>query len=111
VVIHASLKDDDDIQRQMESLYCATNKLRDTLDQWSPAVKNTLFHGCCMTMYACQPWSKYTQASMKRLRAAYNNAYRLMPYIPRNVTVRPHQVSHRVTTFDALLRNNIYRFL
>jgi len=29
----------------------------------------------------------------------------------RNGSVRPHQVSHRVTTFDALLRNNLNRFL
>jgi len=64
-----------------------------------------------MSMYACQLWSKYTQASMKRLRAAYNNAYRLMHRISRNVSVRPHQVSHCITTFDALLRNNLYRFL
>ena len=46
-----------------------------------------------MPMYACQLWSKYTQTSMKRLRAAYNNAYRIMRYTPRNVSVRPHQVS------------------
>jgi len=60
-------------------------------------------------MYACQLYSKYTQASMKRLRAADNNAYPIMHYTPRNVSVRPHQVIHRVTTFDALLRNNFYR--
>jgi len=47
---------------------------------------------------------------MRRLRAANNNAYRIMHYIPRNVNGRPHQVSHRVKTFDALLRNNLYRF-
>ena len=63
-----------------------------------------------MQMHACQLWSKYTQTSIKRLRAAYNNAYRIMHCIPRNVSVRPHQVSHCVTTFDAVLRNNLYRF-
>ena len=103
--INASLKDDDDIQRQVRSLYCAANKLRGTFDQCSSAVKNTLFRSYCMPMYACQLWSKYTQTSMKRLRAAYNNAYRIMHYLPRNVSVRPHQVSHCVTTFDAVLRN------
>ena len=72
--------------------------------------KNTLFRAYCMPMYACQLWSKYTQTSMKRLRAAYNNAYRIMHYIPRNASVRPHQVSHCVRTFDAMLRNNLYRF-
>jgi len=104
------MKDDDDIQRQVKSLYCATNKLRGTFDQCSTAVKNTLFCAYCSPMYACQLWSKYTQTSMKRLRAAYNNVYRIMHYIPRNVSVRPQQVSHCVRTFDALLRNNLYRF-
>ena len=95
----------------MKPLHCAANKLQGTFDQCSPAVKNTLFRAYCMPMYACHLWSKYTQASMKRPRAVCNNAYRIVHCIPRNVSVRPHQVSHRVTTFDALLRNNLYRFL
>jgi len=61
-------------------------------------------------MYACQLWCKYTQTSVKRLGAAYNNAYRIMHDIPRNVSVPPHQVTHCVRTSDALLRNNLYRF-
>ena len=94
----------------MKSLYCAANKLRGTSDQCSPAVKNTLFRVYCMPMYACQLWSKYTQINMKRLRAAYNNVCRNMRYIPKNVSVRPHQVSHCVRTFGAVLRNNLYRY-
>jgi len=95
----------------VKSLYCAAHKLRGTFDQCSPAVKNTLFRAYCMPTYARQLWTKHTQASMKRFSAAYNNAYRIMHYIPRNASVRPHQVSHRVTTVCALLRNNLYRFL
>jgi len=68
VWINASLKDDDDIQRQVKPLYCAANKLRGTFDQCSPAVKNTFFRAYCMPMYACQLWSKYTQTSMKCLQ-------------------------------------------
>ena len=33
-----------------------------------------------------------------------------MHYIPRNVSVYQHQVSHCVRTFDAVLRTNLYRF-
>ena len=100
VWINASLKDDDDIQRQVKSLYCAANKLRGSFDQCSPAVKNTFFRAYGMPMYTCQLWSKYTQTSMKRLRAAHNNAYRIMHYLTRNVSVRPRQVSHCVRTFE-----------
>ena len=45
------------------------------------------------------PWLS-AWVSMKRFRAPYNNAYRIMRYIARNVSVRPHQVSRRVMTFD-----------
>jgi len=41
-----------------------------------------------------------TQTSMKRVRAAFNNVYQIVQYTPRNVSVRPHQVSHCVRTFD-----------
>jgi len=71
--------------------------------------KNTPFRAYSMPIYSCQLWSKYTQVSMKRLRAAYNNAYGIMHYISRNVSVRAHEVTHCVNTFDALLRNNMYR--
>ena len=64
VWINASLKDDDDIQRQVKSLYCAANKLRGTFHQCTPAVKNTLFCAYCMPMYVCQLWNKYTQTSI-----------------------------------------------
>ena len=43
VTLNASLKDDDDSQRQVKSLYCAANNLRGTFDQCSPAVKNIIF--------------------------------------------------------------------
>ena len=160
------IEDDDDIQRQSEiTILCSKQTQRHF---WSvlSCSKNTLFRAYCMPMYACQLWSKYTQTSMKRLRVAYNNACRIMHYIPRNrggarhfhlggplegpvlqqgelsmvcvglserdlknfggavaplgthlaptlprnVSVRPHQVSHCVRTFDAVLRNNLYRF-
>ena len=52
VWVNPSLKDDDDIQRQVKSLYCATNKLRGTFDHCSPAVKTTLFRAYCMPVYA-----------------------------------------------------------
>jgi len=71
---------------------------------------NTLFSAYFMPMYACQLWNKYKQTSMKRLCAAYNNAYRIVHNITRNASVRLHHVNHRVSTFDVVLRNNLLRF-
>ena len=95
------------MQRQVKSLYCAANKLRGTFDQCSPAVKNTYF-----VPIACQRMLASCGADTRRPIEARTccNAYRIMHYIPRNISVRPHQVSHCVRTFDAVLRNNLYRF-
>jgi len=40
VLLNASLKDDNDIPRQVKSLHCTANKLRGTFAQCSNAVKN-----------------------------------------------------------------------
>ena len=54
VWINASLKDDDDIQRQVKSLYCAANKLRGTFYQCSTAVKKQ-FISCLWHANVCLP--------------------------------------------------------
>ena len=94
----------------MKSPYCAANKLWGTINQCSSAVKNTLFHAYSMPIYSGQWWSKYTQTSMKHIRAAYNKAFKIMHCIPRNVRVCPHLVIQHIATFDTLLRNDLYRF-
>ena len=62
--MNASLKDDDDddIQRQVKSLYCAANKLRGTFDECSPAVKTLYF-----VPIACQCMLAYCGANTRRL--------------------------------------------
>jgi len=62
VWINASLKDDDDIQRQVKSLYYATNKLRGTFDQCSPALKKLYF-----VPIACQCMLANCGANTRRL--------------------------------------------
>jgi len=58
------------------------NKLRVTFAQCcSLTAKNALFRAYCMPIFVCQLSRKYTQTSTKRLRVAYNNAFRIMHYI------------------------------
>ena len=54
VLLNASLKNDDDIQRQVKSLYCAANKLRGTFDQCSSTVKKK-FISCLLHANVCLP--------------------------------------------------------
>jgi len=69
------------MMRQVKSQHSAASKLISTFAQCSPAVKNTIVGlFLCMPMYACQLWSKYTKASMKRLCVACSNTYQIMHY-------------------------------
>jgi len=82
---------------------------RVTFDQCSPAVKTLISR--LLHANVCLPIVEQIHTgSMKRFRAAYSNAYRIMYHISRNVRVLSHQLSHRVTIFDALLQNNMHRF-
>jgi len=47
----ASLKDDNDIQRQVKSFCCAANKLRGTFTQCTTAVKNACFMSISCSVY------------------------------------------------------------
>jgi len=46
----------------------------------------------------------------KRLRVTHNNAYRILRYIPRNISFRPHQVTHFIRTFDVTVINTLHAF-
>ena len=76
--------------------------LTSALLQW----KNTLFLVYCMPMYACQLWSKCTQTTV--VWSFYVLRITTQKF---SLSTSPHQVNHCVRTFDALLRNNLYRFL
>jgi len=43
-------------------------------------------------------------------RDAYNNAYRILHYIPATASVRPHQVTYFFRSFYVLSINNLYAF-
>jgi len=102
LLLYASVKDDSATQRKMKSLQCSKQAQRHFfLSTSQPRSKNTVFHTYCMPV-------NYTQSSIKCLCIAYNNGYQIFYYISRDVHVRPHQVTHFVTTFDALIRNNLY---
>ena len=51
VYLTNALTDDDDINRQVRSLYCSTNQLKSAFSQCSFDVKNLLFKWYCTNFY------------------------------------------------------------
>ena len=98
VSLNASLQNDDDIQRQVKSLYCAANKLKEPLLsaqlQWK-----TLHSVPIACQYVLTNSGANKQTSMKRLQVVHNNAFRIMHHIPRNA-----MLNHtRLTTMSGTL--------
>ena len=53
--------------------------------------------------YARQLWCKYFRSSMRHLKVAYNDSYRILHGLPRNTSARELQIQDDIVTFDALL--------
>jgi len=90
------------ISKTNEIIVFCSKKLRGTFTQCLPPVKKRSV-SCPLHADVWLPIVALTHpTSMKRLRVTYNNTYRIMHYIPRNVSVCSEKISHYVRTFDAL---------
>ena len=67
-------QDDEDMLRQMRTLYIRSNKLIRTFHYCSTDVKLELFKSYSTSFYCC--YCCYKKSTFDRLRVAFNNAYR-----------------------------------
>ena len=72
-VLTSDLKDDDDMNRQLGSIYGSANKLRRKFFCCSKAVKNCLFCTFVSSLYGSTVWCMYRKSTLNRLRVGYNN--------------------------------------
>ena len=111
VFLNNNLKDDDDICRQVRYLYGKSYELKTTFSKCSRTIKNIPFNYHCTSFYANHLWSKYLCSSLNHLRVAYNDSFRLIHGLKRNVSARELQVKANIPTFDSLHRKLIYQFM
>lgn len=111
VKLNSSLTDNDDILRQVRSVYCAANKLKAKFSKCSLVVKNVLFRSYCTQFYCSQLWNHFSKSSYQRIKVAYNDSYRILHNVPRFISARELQVHNNVITFDALLRKSMFGFV
>ena len=77
------MRDDTDILRQRRQLYARANVLARKFYMCTDEVKITLFRTFCCNLYTCQLWWNFTQAAMRKINVAYNNAFRMIMQLPR----------------------------
>ena len=105
------LCDDNDLMRQCGKLYGQANMLARKFHMCTPDVKIALFRAYCTPLYTAHLWCNYSKAKMKKLQVAYNDAFRILLKLPRWTSASEMFVTNNVPTFDALLRNLMYRFM
>ena len=107
VYLTNALTDDDDINRQVRSLYCSANQLKSAFLHCSFDVKNLLFKSYCANFYGSHLWSNYLKSSFHSIRVAYNDCYRILHNLPRYTSAREFQIINDIPTFEALLRKTL----
>ena len=78
-----SRQDDNDILRQMRPMYAKSNTLLRTFSHCSTDVKVTLFQSYCTALYCPFLWSDYKKSTYRKIRVAFNNAYRKIFGLPK----------------------------
>ena len=63
-----------------------------------------------MPFFGSHLWCNYCKYNFNRLRAAYNDSYKILHPIPRCVNARNHQVQSNINTFVALIWMHIFLF-
>ena len=76
----------------------------------STYVKNILFKSYCISLYGSSLWHNYNSYSIRRLRVACNDAFRMIHGLPRHTSVSVQQIFN-VLTFDALIRKSLFNFV
>ena len=104
-------QDDDDMLRQMRTLYIKSNKLLRTFYYCSIDVKFKLFGSFCTSFYCCYLWTTYKKLTFHKLRVALNNAYRRVLSLHWRCSASTMYTNFRVQNFEAVIRKSTYGFI
>ena len=111
VMISNSMADNLDFERQRRALYASANRLKRSFGYCSYDVKKQLFSSFCANLYCSHLWGTSTITAFKRVRVAYNNAYRILFNHDKYCSASLMFVSNDVFSFEALIRKNIFNFM
>ena len=110
-IITDRLLDDDDMYRQRRMLLVQANILARRFHWCSDQVKFSLFRSYCTPLYTAPLWVRYKKESFHKLKVAYNDCFRILLNKPRWSSASDLFCSAGISTFAALLRHLMYKFL
>ena len=95
----------------MRTVYAKSNTLLRTFSHCSTDVKVTLFQSYCTALYCPFLWSDYKKSTFRKIRVAFNNAYRKIFGLPKRSSASAMYAQHNICNFETMIRKSIYGFM
>ena len=71
------LQDNEEIKRQIRSIYCRSNMLIRDFHFCNEDVRKLLYSTFCSNLYCTQLWWCYNNAMFNKVKVAFNNGFRI----------------------------------
>ena len=110
VLLNSSLVDNDEIMKQTRAMYAKGNVFLRRFANCSHNVKMHLFTAYCTNVYCASLWGNYTCSIYKKIKVAYNNAFRFLFRYDKRCSASNMFVTNNVPTFECLLRKLVFDF-
>ena len=110
-VISCKCTDNSDICPQMQSVFSRGNILFSKFNACSDDVKVELFKSYLYNMYGIHLWNVFSNASLYKLKIAFNDVFRKLLKVGRRESISAAFVSYNVDCFTAQRRKSILSFI
>lgn len=109
-IINSKFSDDDDIQREIRSLYMRVNIIARKFKYCSSTVKVILFRCYCICFYDVSIWARYSCGIMDKFRSSYIKCMKFFFGYSRRDSVTSMLISIGLPSIDTLLHNAVVSF-
>ena len=110
ITLDTKLQDNEEMLKQVRKLYIRANVFLRKFTACSDDIKLQLFQSYCTNVYCAHLWGDYNLYVYKKVKVAYNNAFRSLFKCARRSSASQMLVTNNVLTFDCLLRKYVYDF-
>ena len=110
VFITDNLKDDNDMCRQVKSVYAKGNILVRKFYKCSMEVKARLFKAYCCSFYCDQLWCNFNSQTYRKLQTSYNTIVRYLFNLDRRDSISQKCLYLGIDCLKVLLRRDVFSF-
>ena len=102
--------DDEDLVRQMRSIYAKGNVLIKNFKCCTDEIKSLLFKTYCTGFYCSSLWSSYKCNTHNKVKVAFNNIFRFLMGLGRQDSISAKMIDLNIDPFKVVMRKYIVGF-